>query len=819
MQKIYSGLDRLWGNPTRPSLVTVLCVCLISTLSAPLQAAPLKLERPEKGTALVKDPKAPGGKCLAVRIQEKPGGVAMPFRWDDAAPGIYRVRLPLRLHTRPGFNSALLKLRVSFGADDKAWLDFPVAPAQLDGTAGEWSVLARVVTLTSPSKENGLGISWSFALYLAERKGVAAFEVETPDISTVSPLAELDGGVAESADDLDEFKSDSLRPLSEINYPAMLVGDPVIEPVATTLAIEKVWPEKVHVYPGEANPIEVTVRNFTEKETEATVRLEMKTGLDEVAIIGEEQIRIPARDSAKVKFPWKSGAREYGHEAFATLLVDGKPVHSASEYFTVSTPIWKTALQGSGFITWHGREHQFPSHVENNRRAYINVEEAFSWQPSSWTDLNPTTEAWFTGQNSFHNSLSGLKEWVERSHRHGIKMITYSWPTVSGKAGFDWCRRFPDIMCRENGGVAPIIDLEDLALQSYTHTRPELWRYQSGQWLSNFINLGLLRAIDHHAREVIKSSKNFGWDGLRFDFPPGWSPMGTEDVHKEFEMMGVQDLMKELLPEYYDGKEPSWSDKAISIRNLRYFRHIFKTEINENFALSYNAGGLTEGDPDKAWWLQEMCKGGGQIMNEAIRTLGSIPTYMDVAWRHAESARQAGGYSCLFMAERSNAPLAPAYAAVFTFASGSHPYLDYGWHGPMPGEYTKLMTRYGEYCWDLALAPVAADQAGVTVESKAPLIWERYLRQRQAGNSLQTVVHLIAPPEESVEKAALKSQVEWTRNVTITKKCNAEPTVWLLTAEPELTALRLQPERKENSYTVTVPTVRLWTVLVWSEKP
>jgi len=167
-----------------------------------------------------------------------------------------------------------------------------------------------------------------------------------------------------------------------------------------------------------------------------------------------------------------------------------------------------------------------------------------------------------------------------------------------------------------------------------------------------------------------------------------------------------------------------WSGEAISKRNLRYFRHIFKTEISDHFALSYNAGALTEGNPKKKWWLQEMCKGGGQIMNEAIRTLGSIPVYSEVALRHSEEARQLGGYSCLFMAERSNAPLAPAYAAVFTFASGSHPYLDYDWHDPMPGRYTKFMARYGEYCWDLALAPVKPEQVGLSVTSKTPLLWE-----------------------------------------------------------------------------------------------
>ncbi|MBI2194733.1 MAG: hypothetical protein HYU36_22360 [Planctomycetes bacterium] len=793
------------------------------TIAATLHAGPVKIERPEKGTVLVREPGAPGGRCVAVRIQEKPGAVAMGLQWADARPGIYRVSLPLHLHVRPGFNAALLKMNVAFGASRKPWLAYPVAPAQLDATPGAWTPLTRPVLLATASQENSLTVSWDFVIPLTARKGETAFAIKTPDVPEMGTSIDVAETDANEPDFLDEVAAGTPRPLSDIDYPAILVGDPVFEPVATTLAVEKVWPEKVHVYPGEANPIEVMVRNFTDQESEAVVRLEMRTGLDEAAPVGEERVRIPARDSAQVKFPWKSNTREYGHEAAATVSVDGKPVHSAEEYFSVSTPVWKTALQGSGFLTWYGREQQFAQHVGDNRRAYVNVEEAFSWQPSSWTDLNPATETWFSGQNSFHNSLSGLRDWIGRSHGHGIKMITYSWPSASGKSGFDFGRRFPEILCRDKGGLAQI-DLEDLGLQAYTHSRPELWRYQSGLWLSNFINLGLLRAIDHHAREVIRSSRNFGWDGLRFDCPPGWSPMGTADVHKEFEILGVQDLMKQLVPEYYDSKDPEWSGEAISKRNVRYFRHVFRTEINEHFALSYNAGGLEPVDMEKAWWLREMCKDGGQIMNEAIRNMASIPTYMDGAWWHAEAARQAGGYSCLFMAEKSTSPLAATYSAVFTFASGSHPYLDYGWLGPMPGEYSKFMTRYGEYCWDLALAPVSAGQAGVSVESKSPLLWERYLRQRQAGGVLQTVVHLIRPPENSLEKAALLSQVEWTHNVTVRKQCDTEPSVWLLTAEPELTAVRLptrqvQPEHRENGYSVTVPSVRFWTLLVWSERP
>jgi hypothetical protein len=214
-----------------------------------------------------------------------------------------------------------------------------------------------------------------------------------------------------------------------------------------------------------------------------------------------------------------------------------------------------------------------------------------------------------------------------------------------------------------------------------------------------------------------------------------------------------------------------------------------------------------------------MCAGGGQIMNEAIRTVGAISNYINVALWHAEAARQAGGYSCVFQAERCPAPLASVYSAVFTFASGTHPYLDYGWLGPLPGEYTRFMTRYGEYCWDPALAPVTPDQAGVKVESKAPLLWERYVRQRQTNALLQTVVHLIAMPEMSPDKALRQSQIEWARDVVVSKACRSEPQVWLLTAEPTLTAMALRPDRRDTTYSVTVPAVRFWSMLVWSEKP
>src|SRR4029077_12223888 len=121
--------------------------------------------------------------------------------------------------------------------------------------------------------------------------------------------------------------------------------------------------------------------------------------------------------------------------------------------------------------------------VETNRHKYVNVEEAFSWQPSSWTDLNPTTDDWWSGQNDFHNTMKGLREWISRSHSHGIKMITYSWPTASGPSGLEWARKHPELIMnsrRGMGGEFRDLDIEDLRLWDITHTNPLFYRLRQG---------------------------------------------------------------------------------------------------------------------------------------------------------------------------------------------------------------------------------------------------------------------------------------------------------------------------------------------------
>ena len=534
---------------------------------------------------------------------------------------------------------------------------------------------------------------------------------------------------------------------------------------------------------------------------------------------------MPGGGTATCRFEWKSGAREYGHGAVAELLVAGQTLHTASEYFSVSTPSWKTALQGSGFLAWFGREREFPEHVAYTRNNYLNVEEAFSWQPSSWTDLNPTNADWWTGQGNGHNSLAGLRQWIGLSHSNGIKMITYSWPTASGPAGYEWARQHPDLVMRGADGMSfEDFDVEDLRIADLVHQRPEFYRYQKGTWNSLFPKLLMFEVLKLGIDEIVNSAKNFGWDGVRFDCPLiATTNVPAATIHAEFAAHGVQSLMQQLLPEYYGITTGAWNQIAVTQRNVRYFRHRFATEIGPHFAVSNNGGGGLKLDAtgQPVDWntnlFAVLIQQGGQLMDEVIRGCTSWQRYRLQVLPQVEMARRNGGYHECF--PPTNLDSFPAYAAIITFASGSHPYQDYGWSKPLPGAYTRWMTRYGEYCWDRDLAPITADSAGLSIEEQTPLFWKPYLRSRRtATGTTQTVVQLITPAaaDEAAPKSASQFPV-WTANLVVRKRGTAPPTVWRLSAEPDLQCEKLAVRRDGDGYAVTIPEHRLWTTLVWEE--
>jgi len=785
--------------------------------TVPLPAQPIELGRTSENMSLAADPAASGGEAVAVRVAD--GDQDETNQWtmlnEPLGPGRYRVALKMRMHLPKDFDMARLGMKLHLRDGKTEFTSFDLNWGVFDGRPGQFTTFTREFTLLEPAQPK-LFFNYRFAALspMEKKRPVQPLKAPTLNDDTVTADDEFTKTFVKS------LASEKARPLTAIEDPVVLLDTVEVHRLNDTLLVEKVWPEKVHVYPGgEANPITVTVRNFQAQPATATVRLTMQSGLNEASAPQEQQLTVPAGGTATCRFEWKSGTREFGYGAAAEVIVNGKTVHALTDYFSVSTPIWKTGLQGSGFLTWYGREHLFPAHVENNRKNYINVEEAFSWQPSSWTDLNPTADQWFTGQGDAHNSRKGLDLWMSLSHSNGIKLTTYNWPTASGANGFEWCRRNPWLRAGSPVGLGKSYDIESFRLHEITSKRPELWRLRQGNWHVIWVNLGMLKAVDVGATEIINSAKTFGWDGVRFDYPPsGWGEWGAEDVHAQFAELGVTDLMKELLPEYYGITTGNWSDAATSVRNVRYLKHRFAKELGPNFAVSYNFGlpdkDIENFDPRKNLQMfVECCRNGGQIMDEAIRNNRSWTPYRQQALKQAGITRLLGGFHECFPAE-AGAGSFNAYSAIFTFAAGSHPYTDYGWGGPMAGRYTAFMTRFGEYSWDNGFQPIKPDD--FTIEEK--FLWKPYLRARTTAGKTQTVVQLISPPlNEECAPAKGAQCTPWSTGIKVHKRGTAPPTVWRLSAEPNVQCEKLEARKEGDGFTVTVPEHRLWTLLVWEE--
>jgi hypothetical protein len=779
----------------------------------------IKLDRTNDHMMSAADPAATGGQSVAVRVTEANKGETnqWPLTKEPLPPGLYRCTIKARLQLPKDYDVDRLRINFNLESGGTVLASFDLDWGVFDGRAGQFTAFTREFSLTN-AVQPVLHLGYHFTSIMDLRgKAHPIQPVRRPTVNDENATPEEDF-VNTFNQSLD---AETARPVAEIDAPVVFLDTLAIEPVSHTLVIEKVWPEKIHVYPGgETNPITVTVRNYQPQPATATVRLTMHTGLNEVGAPQELPVTVPSNGTATCRFDWHSGAREYGQGACAELIVDGKTVHTLTDYFSVSTPVWKTSIQGSGFLSWAGREGNFPSHVESCRRSYVNVEEAFSWQPSSWTDLNPTTELWTTGQNNFHNSLKGLRLWMSLSHSNGIKLTTYSWPTASGPEGFEWARRHPNLF----GSGGPLsADVDAFRLFHLTSARPELKGLEQGNWYSIWVNLGLLRVIDLGATEIINSAKTFGWDGVRFDYPPSdFSSWPAADMHAQMAEMGVTNLMQQLIPEYIGNTTGTWSAAAVTARNFRYLRHRFFTEVSSNFAVSYNYGlpdkDIVGFDPrTNHLTFVEACRQGGQIMDEAIRNSGSWKGYREAALKQAGITRLSGGYHECFPAETSSFP---AYSAIFTFAAGSHPYTDYGWSGrPMAGRYAAFMTRYGEYCWDNAFQPIDADAAGVSIDDHDRLLWKPYLRARRTGSgTTQTVVQLISPPlNDEVAPRKVAQSTPWSTGLTVHKRGTALPTVWRLSAEPDVQCEKLAAHPEGDGFTVTVPEHRLWTILVWEE--
>ena len=503
----------------------------------------------------------------------------------------------------------------------------------------------------------------------------------------------------------------------------------------TGLGLARVQASKLLYRPGEAGTVAVTVRNFGAQEQTGTLTLTLTQELSRRQARSGIAVTVPAGEEKTVDLPFTCGAREYGCEAEVTVGEGGIVWDVRSDVFNVADDVWKVSLGASGISIMGMSGYCSPASLENDlrvcRETYSNWWEKMFWPPDDWGDMTPDREEWISGQSARWESAKNLRAFIALARPQGIKAITYGKHGTGGPEGWELTRKHPEwFYTDEQGHISGTFNTWDLANwhDIKLHVDREGRKRFSSDWWGSMPDFRQKEPLEWGIREMIESSKTFGWDGVRFDghWTAGNDELSTANMKRLKEALWGYD------PTYVFGFNQSWS---------------------YGLQTSSTAEGMVGG---YAHELRESLAGGGMYMQEAINhwAYGPAGTQMYKSWKEyatkevvaANGVRNLGGaYDFIYGSWGMN-PVDRLYKFAMGTAAGIHPV--YGDHINMPGcpNWGRFLTRWSAFVWDLNLKPLAAEGA-VEVQSARPLWVKEWVKERVAdATTRDVIVHLINPP-------------------------------------------------------------------------
>jgi len=496
-------------------------------------------------------------------------------------------------------------------------------------------------------------------------------------------------------------------------------------PIATWAAearrdviVERVVPNKILYSLNENASAAVWIKNSGSEAAQGTLVAYETRGLDAQRKVATVNIALaPGEERKNVSISWNVGPRMYGRELRVDFVSGGKTISSASEFFQVAD-LW---LRVNLVTAWKPAD--FLPQDLGLFETYNNHGMQFAWAPDDFSDLTPETDTWYSGQVMYHKSTEGMKADIKDAHAKGIKISTYAKYMFGGSAGFEFARRHPEWVLREEDGSffnysSPISPL-DLA-KPVTERQP-FWQY-------GVVDFSDAAAVEYGAREIAASAKIFGWDGVMFD--------GHFFAHGGYSWDGMPAGHGKSLDE-------------LSARNTRLCRDIIRKEF-PNFSFWYN--GTYRLTADKK--LELIIAGGPQTMQACLEDPNSSmlvekqgPQFVTVSWRHwYDWYAEQPGYG--EVVQKYSSPvnsgwlwnmevldgLTPeeAKAARGAWVAANHMgaiFLAFNLHPCWNTTYAsrpfaQFMTRYSALLWDTGIKRIEAEKT-FRVKSTRELWWKK----------------------------------------------------------------------------------------------
>ncbi len=663
------------------------------------------------------------GRHAAV-IAQAAGRKPAPLRVTtaEAAPaGVYEIRLTLRpshVADAIAFHSGL---RVSSG--ETLLNEFPGSLF-----ARVHQAETRIVTLAHHTSGPLAFTVEGFAdAGVAERARTAThLKQGGPEIGEA--LDDLAGGAG--------FALDMVAALSPARAVYYLVDEIAYRPLSRSGRVVKVTRNKIRYAPGATLTGEVWVDDVGGTRGTGTLNLYLERGVrDRVKVKSLPVTLTPAPQAIPFELPLPTV--ELGYAVVAEFVsADGADRHEAAEYFTIAASFNRVYIAGGGSGGHGGTkadEARMRQGFEAMRDNYGNASEHFAWAEEDMVEMSPETDYWFSGQTCYHLKKTGLQQMIRLAHEYGIAQVSYAKFIMSGYLGWKTAYDYPnDHRGQYHYPVGMWEGVNNKVLDRFRNKEFLIYENTPGRigsnpfyvWWADFLPINpdaTPRMARIAAEEVVRSAKLFGWDGIRWDgHPRGGGQCGGAGPYDAGAARRTQAL-------------------------VRYFKEIVGAEFPA-FGHGYNYL-LIQKEPGYDWAyedfeLDELCRGGGLIMNESIGNATSGP-YGYIARNlqvEGNLVRERGGY--YLGISFASGPRDELVESALWAAAGARPY-----NSGHTLAMRRYMTRFAQYTLDENLRRLATPEQVLKPLAETRLWWQPFVYETPlADGKRQLVVNLLNLP-------------------------------------------------------------------------
>ena len=520
-------------------------------------------------------------------------------------------------------------------------------------------------------------------------------------------------------------------------YVYYLVDDIEFRRLSGSGRVKSVNIDKIRYEPGETLNGSAVIEDIGGRvvEGELTVYLEHdvreRRKVRTLPVTVEDQPR-------RVEFAVELPEEELGYALVVEYVSnDGKDRSEAAEYFNIADNFQRVAIFGGGLATRDVvvDENAIRRDLEAARRQYFNATEYFAWAEDDMVEMSPDTEFWSSGQTNYRLHKTTLQKQIRLAHEQGFAVATYGKFIMSGFKGWQTAYDYPGdhrgqynypVGMWEGVNVRHLNRRRDGDVSIYSKL-PRVSGNPFRTWWADFMPINP-DATPHMVRiaaeECVRSIDMFGWDAIRWDGHPrgaGWAQTGRSGKYQQWAARQTQSLVR-----YF---------KDIVARKYPDFRHGY------NYLLIAKGKGYDWAVED--YELDELCRGGGLLMNESIGNASGGWTFAQVARNlqtDGDLCRERGGYylGISYAKSRRDRMIESALWA----AAGCRPYNE-----AMTREVRRYCTRYSQYTFNEKLRRLTQPRKVLQTTSETRLWWDPFVYETPLeGNRRRLVVNLLNLP-------------------------------------------------------------------------